>query len=61
MLDTLLSLIGRRRVVPVSPEHFSLRLPPIDTPDMIPAVADAPDLESIAGVGCTIEYVDAIR
>lgn len=59
MLESFMALVRGRRVVPPSPLHFTVLLPPADSPDMTPALDEAPDLENIAGVGCTIEYVDA--
>jgi hypothetical protein len=48
-----------RRVMPVSPDGFSAIIPSNDPEDMAGELASPPDLESIAGVGCILTYLDS--
>lgn len=58
-MKLIISLYQDRRVVPVSPKGFS-PVTPLDDPEDMEGDFDAPpDLESIAGVGCILTYLDS--
>jgi hypothetical protein len=59
MIDSIPDYIKARRVVPAAPATFLPSLPDVDD-DPLGDVEDfEPDLESVAGIGCVIEYLDS--
>lgn len=59
MFDKIKVLIRESRVVPTSLTSFRALLPEADSADMLPVSLARADLESIAGVGCILNYRDA--
>lgn len=59
MLNGLFDLVRGRRVVPAAPVHFVPNLPEVDADDDQSDVGNAPDLASVAGIGCIVTYGDS--
>lgn len=59
MLESILDYIKGRRVVPATPPTFKPSLPDFDDDPLDEEEDYEPDLESVAGVGCIIEYLDS--